>query len=1104
MEPEVQVCLEGLPQVCVQLRPLSSASGRSSAHGNASGEAAEPPLTELSLQALQGAISQAFGFRSTTEFEVLDAAQLSSNMEAGLPCIVRVSAAEHLEEVECIRTLFEERQDFRSEVDYVQLALAAEVPLLRLHRAIAPAAGHVVARYFEAYCQEVEEAAETRDEQLRQAAGEKAWRSLRNRVEAVFPGLMAHLPDLERRPDEAASLEERQAACGQFFNRLLDEVRLRLHPLRHRALRLPAEARERLGRVLGSAEGSQEEQEGGDLQRPRLQPLSLSAPDFTRPMAPSKRLLRVVWRDGDGLSSRRRARGRRCHHNQSDDEASSSEGSGSEDERRHGRQDEEVQGTANDGVFVAVLGGDRHRHTSTPEDRTDVLPLELRPHGGLTGHDLYYQVAKFFRRRHVQVRTKDGKLVTLDDWHKALLGRLPCDSEGLCVDLEASRWRSRPGSFDHLRREVLQKLGPRRFQLDDSYRLRLLTGGAPEDATVILIPVNFMEGKQMYLLRDPQGRQCKPLMCTFDEFKEVLSSLARVTDSIPQAFQQLLAERSRCASEERRILDKYGLEDTPMAQFDPPTVAMRWKTASLGAQASNSAAGLLAGLSASAAAEVDCPLHVLLKIPPAAMDKWASVERAALQWCSNWPNWAKSASSGRHGSTSGSSSSKYKVVPPGAEYAARAELSDPWSIAVGGLVGMIFGLLEVVHDRTYERPYDGAVAQRGMLSEVLERMVFRGSQFVSVMGLCQLAGRLLKRVVDLGSRQEGRHRKAMQASQAAVLLGTTAWTLCENFGYVQPSILRRVLGNDLTAAERYAAGIIWKSGVVCASTSGGLYFGAHFLGGGLSGGIVGALAGALVPVFISLFRQGLDWWQDRQRRRQMKAAALQTLGLPEPHAFDPEEYRSLLATRYRYMASCLHPDKNDRTTCDTTLVYSQVRLAREILEQELRDYDGYPRDRLRKRAEQMMTLYDHHQNRYRTGQVSDYPSGVIMRIHNAAHWQEDEELESNGSFGSLTTVESNSIYSDEVNSPTHSRRGSFDQQAPHDTPDTRQHEDSADLESGKQHGREEAEHAVNRRAAGAAAADTSEAGSSAAAPVGLPSTVSEEPSWVMIQPPGRA
>jgi hypothetical protein len=132
----------------------------------------------------------------------------------------------------------------------------------------------------------------------------------------------------------------------------------------------------------------------------------------------------------------------------------------------------------------------------------------------------------------------------------------------------------------------------------------------------------------------------------------------------------------------------------------------------------------------------------------------------------------------------------------------------------------------------------------------------------------------------------------------------------------------------------------------------------------------------LMPIVISIALAGLDWWLDGKRRKQMKAAALQTLGLPEPAKLGAEVFKPMLSTRYKLLARYLHPDKNDSNRCDTTKVFSQIRLAKEILEQELKDYHGCPRGRFRRLFDQMCALCGYKRDRY----VSEHPSGLIMNI----------------------------------------------------------------------------------------------------------------------------
>jgi len=275
--------------------------------------------------------------------------------------------------------------------------------------------------------------------------------------------------------------------------------------------------------------------------------------------------------------------------------------------------------------------------------------------------------------------------------------------------------------------------------------------------------------------------------------------------------------------------------------------------------------------------------------------------------------------------------------------------------------------------------------------------------------LFHFVGRLLRWCLPDG-RYATLSRKSIPASQAAVFLGTFAWAVFSHHQYVEPSVARRFWCQDLNLAERQAAGIILTSGLACSFSVGGYLLGMHVLGGSL-GGPAGAFAGSLMPIVITLVITGLDWWQDRVRRRQMKAAALQTLGLPEPGELGVDVFKPMLSARYKLLACYLHPDKNDCCRCDTTTVFSQIRLAKEILEQELKDYQSCPRERLRRLFEQMVALCGYRRDLF----VSEHPGGVIMNIledgpaEDAVSIDVDDEPTARADLDSITTVESRSV-----------------------------------------------------------------------------------------------
>lgn len=149
----------------------------------------------------------------------------------------------------------------------------------------------------------------------------------------------------------------------------------------------------------------------------------------------------------------------------------------------------------------------------------------------------------------------------------------------------------------------------------------------------------------------------------------------------------------------------------------------------------------------------------------------------------------------------------------------------------------------------------------------------------------------------------------------------------------------------------------------------------------------------------------------------MKVAALQTMGLSEPSEVGIEAFRSMLMARYKLLARYVHPDKND-SCCDTTVVFSQIRLAKEVLEQELQGYRGCTRSHLKRLWTQMVRHFGFRRDCF----VSEHPSGVVMNIledglaqepmvvHPVVERSDDEALDS------ITTVESRSV-SESASSP---------------------------------------------------------------------------------------
>lgn len=904
-----EVVLEGLPQVRARIR----------AH------------TDCDLRL---GVAQAFGFRSTADFELLR--PLGPEGRAGTHVEVRVLSRLMLDEVAGLARLFRELPDFESEVAYSQLSETAGVPLLRLHRAMGPACGAAVASWFEAYREELEQLCGLRDLELRAAASLRVWRTLRARVDASFPGLAAALQSRVQGPSSPeSSAEERLIHCTRLFSAILDEVRLRILPLR-------------MQRTISSSTW--------DVSRLRL-----------------KRLLRVFL---------------------------------ATDSRREGEAAP---------VFLVTL------HVSSSGSGAQANP-------GFTGHELYYQVSRFFGLPHVQVRTRDGALVSLEKPHEPLLGQLASAADGICVDLEASAYEPQPGSFDQLYREVLRILGPRHFKLDQSYRLQMpggeemltTTQGNAIISTVILIPVNFLGGKQMYLFRSPRYRQCKAAMRTFEEFKEMLHALVQVFGMLTNQMTPAQAERIRGA------VGEGAPGQTPLAPFEGrgrSCPSRGWNLMhGCTTQAHRCAMGVLGGLQTAPTQEVGGALppfgwsHKDMMLEPGnilnmydALQDYHDIVGVANLLGVHFSGKTAAREARRVLDQYGIETMQadpalwwqgvYRAKPP--DRPSADPWTDPWSIAVGGLVGVVFGLLEGVYCRVSDKSVCGKKS-----AHILERMAQRGALGVGVSALFHILGRLLRLCLPDG-KYAALSRKSIPASQAVVFLGTAVWAVCSHHQWVEPSVVRRLWRQDLNLAERQAAGIILISGIACSFSVGGYLLGAHVLGGTI-GGPAGAFAGSLMPLFVSLVLTGLDWWQDRARRRQMKAAALQTLGLPDPSELGVEVFRPMLATRYKLLACYLHPDKNDVRRSDTTTVFSQIRLAKEILEQELKDYQNCPRERLRKLFEHMVALCGVRRDCY----VSEHPSGVIMNILEDGVVEaelEDPSFSPRLSINSITTTESRSL-----------------------------------------------------------------------------------------------
>lgn len=498
----------------------------------------------------------------------------------------------------------------------------------------------------------------------------------------------------------------------------------------------------------------------------------------------------------------------------------------------------------------------------------------------------------------------------------------------------------------------------------------------------------------MYLFRSPGHRQCKAALRTFDEFKEMLQTLVNVYEQLTNQMSPAQAERLRGACAEGAP------GQTPLAPFEgrrAQRLACAWQHIHGCKQAGRSAMGVLGGLQTATPAAPEAGFFPALWRVPEEMLLDPEVLYAVHDVMCEYSESVGMLSlpSGTFSGTGESISEARRIfdilgidqvqasdVPspqswclphwwrgPEVEESRSVTWTDPWSIAVGGLVGVLFGLLEHLHGNSNEQQS----LHNTTNMHILEKMARRGFIGLAVSAAFHFLGRLLRQC--LPGRCAAFSRKSVPASQAVVFLGTAAWALTSRHKYVAPGLWRRLWLQDLNLAERQAAGIILTSGIACSFSFGGYVLGARVLGGSF-GGPAGAFAGSLMPIVVSVALAGLDWWHDRRRRRQMKAAALQTLGLPEPGELGIEIFRPMLSTRYKLLARYLHPDKNDSSRCDTTKVFSQIRLAKEILEQELKDYHGCPRGRLRRLFEQMCALCGCRRDRY----VSEHPSGLIMNI----------------------------------------------------------------------------------------------------------------------------
>lgn len=653
-------------------------------------------------------------------------------------------------------------------------------------------------------------------------------------------------------------------------------------------------------------------------------------------------------------------------------------------------------------VFLAALGLGSRPAKGLGSSREET---GLGEGAGLTGHELYNEVAKFFGQAHVQVKTRAGELLELPRPHEALLGQLPGPTDGLCVDLLAAPHNPKVGSFDHLYREILRVLGPRRFMLDQSYRLQMPGTEASSSSlgesaitTVIVIPVNFLHGKQMYIFRSPVHRQCKALLRTFEEFREILSNLASVYTMITSTMNPAAAEHLR-----RTCAD--GLPgQTPLAPFHNPrdaASALTWSMIHGSLPACCGAIGLLGGLQSTPTA------HEVQETMTTAYGTAAQAHNVASQ--SYIETWTLLNLLGPTGLDMTPTEARriadiyglepFRFVTGEGHNWQSGE--DAWHIAVGGFAGMLFGMLEGCLCKNTE--------QRGpRCSLILEKSAKRGFAGLTASTCCTVMGRFLRTNFP-DSHLSALSKKSVITSQVLVFLGTLFWALCSHHHYMEPSVMRRLMQQDLNLGERQFQSIIVQTGFACTCSSLGWalgnYVGTHTLG--TIGGSLGLVAGALLPLLCSLALTGWDWYQDRERRRQMKVAALQTLGLPEPHEISPAVFKSLLAARYKLLASFIHPDKNDAVRCDTTKVFNQLRLAKDILEQELEDYQNCHHERMRWLFQQLVSL--HKRERY----VSQHPSGVIMNILEDGLVEERLELvdlDHHRSDGlSITTVESRSM-----------------------------------------------------------------------------------------------
>mmetsp|Transcript_56318 Transcript_56318/g.131994 ORF Transcript_56318/g.131994 Transcript_56318/m.131994 type:complete len:940 (-) Transcript_56318:101-2920(-) len=585
----------------------------------------------------------------------------------------------------------------------------------------------------------------------------------------------------------------------------------------------------------------------------------------------------------------------------------------------------------------------------------------------LTGHGLYTQVMKFFDEENVQVKNKlDGRALSLEKLHEPVLRQLIGASDrGLCVELLASSWEPKPGTFDYLYRQVLRILGPRHFKLDQSYRLVLPYAQEKEVTTavgnaiitsVVAIPYSYLDGKQMYYFKSTASRQCKAQLRTFDEFLDLLKALVSVYDKLTSDLGPKQSELLRSAFG--------GAGSTPMEIFDGLTTrtCSRW-WASICANNNASLYGVPGVL-----AEVD-------------RGRYLEYEHIKRFFARNHLDSSKA------------------ILPAQGEHLSMVMWEQGlWNLAVGGLVGAVFGVLEGSAVASATRTGSNRLGGPSERDIVVERIAWRACYGVSVNILRHYLLHFAENWMQLG-------RTFRPHPQVVVFLGSTAWAVFSHYRYVESR--RRFWQKELTTADS------WVLSVIVANAS---FCGLATTTGGFLGGLLGTLAGSMAPLLINLFFLTWDWWQEKSRRQKMKEAALRTLGLPEFSELGVDAFKPMLSARYKLLAFYMHPDKNDSSCCDTTMIFSQIRVAKEILEQELKDYQDC--DRLRRLSSQMADLHGYQRQKF----VSSHPSGVIMQILDGIVAEPDLPTSARSS---LTTEESRSIPDSDCSdaSPLASRAG---------------------------------------------------------------------------------